>query len=460
MNSMRSRLLASFAIVLLVSIASVVMIARQTTAREVQAFMFRGSMIELDSLASDLEAYYESAGNWQGVESLLPHGQSQGSGMGRQGAGMMNQRIRLADQGGQVLVDTSTSQPNTVLSAAERQSAVSLQVKGARIGYLLVESGTGMSANASGFLLARLNRAALISALIGGGIALLLALVLAERLARPMRELTQAARQMSKGDLSQRVPIEGKDELAGLGQAFNQMAGSLQQANQNRQAMTADIAHELRTPLSVQRAHLEAIQDGIYPTSPESLQPVLEQNLLLTRLVEDLRTLALADAGQLRLEVVPVEFLGLLDRIVERFQPQAKANGIDLSLIVSPALQVVGPILQVDPIRIEQILGNLFSNALRYLSQSGSIVVNVEPRGKTLAIQVRDSGPGIPPEALAHIFERFYRADTSRSRLEGGSGLGLAIARQLAEAHGGTLTAANALPNGAIFTLTLPYPTA
>jgi signal transduction histidine kinase len=223
--------------------------------------------------------------------------------------------------------------------------------------------------------------------------------------------------------------------------------------------MTADIAHELRTPLSVQRAHLEAIQDGIYPASPESLQPVLEQNLLLTRLVEDLRTLALADAGQLRLEVVPVEFLGLLERIVERFQPQAKANGIDLSLIVSPALQAAGLVLQVDPIRIEQILGNLFSNALRYLSQSGSIVVDVERRRKTLAIQVRDSGPGIPPEALAHIFERFYRADKSRSRSEGGSGLGLAIARQLAEAHGGALTAANAQPSGAVFTLTLPYQT-
>ncbi|MCU0488634.1 MAG: ATP-binding protein [Anaerolineales bacterium] len=459
MNSMRSRLLASFAIVLLVSIASVVLIARQTTAREVQAFMFRGSMIELDSLASDLEAYYESTGSWQGVESLLPRGQSQGSGMGRQGIGMMNQRIRLADQDGQVLVDTSSSQQNTTLSAAERQTAVILQVRGARIGYLLVESGTGMSANASGFLLARLNRAALVSALIGGGIALLLALILAERLVRPMRELTRASRQMAKGDLSQRVPIEGKDELAGLGQAFNQMAGSLQQANENRQAMTADIAHELRTPLSVQRAHLEAIQDGIYPASPESLQPVLEQNLLLTRLVEDLRTLALADAGQLRLEVVPVEFLGLLERIIERFQPQAKANGIDLSLIVSPALQAARPILQVDPIRIEQILGNLLSNALRYLSQGGSIVVDVERRGKTLAIQVRDSGPGISPEALAHIFERFYRADKSRSRSEGGSGLGLAIARQLAEAHGGTLTAANVQPNGAIFTLTLPYPT-
>ncbi len=459
MNSMRSRLLASFAIVLLVSIASVVLIARRSTAREVQAFMFRGSMIELDSLASDLEAYYESAGSWQGVESLLPRGQSQGSGMGRQGVGMMNQRIRLADQGGQVLVDTNTSTPTTMLSASERQLAVILQAKGSRIGYLLVESGTGMSANASRFLLARLNRAALVSVLVGSGIALLLALILAEHLIQPMRELTRAARQMAKGDLSQRVPIEGKDELAELGQAFNHMASSLQQANENRQAMTADIAHELRTPLSVQRAHLEAIQDGIYPANSEYLQPVLEQNLLLTRLVEDLRTLALADAGQLRLEVVPVEFLGLLDRIVERFQPQAKASGIDLSLIVSPALQAAAPILPVDPIRIEQILGNLLSNSLRYLSQGGSIRMNVERRGQILAIQVCDSGPGIPPEALAHIFERFYRADKSRSRSEGGSGLGLAIARQLAEAHGGTLTAANAQPSGAIFTLALPYPT-
>jgi signal transduction histidine kinase len=238
------------------------------------------------------------------------------------------------------------------------------------------------------------------------------------------------------------------------------MAESLQSAEQGRRAMTADIAHELRNPLAVQRASLEALQDGIFPLTPESLDPILEQNLLLTRLVEDLRTLALADSGQLALERTPTDLASLVRRVMERFEPQAATQQVNLQLEVRSTAIHPLPTVHLDPVRVEQILNNLLSNALRQLPSGGSIRLSLEtaPEAapRVVRIRVLDSGAGIPPEALPHIFERFYRAGRSRSRSEGGSGLGLAIARQLAEAHGGSLEAANDPAGGAVFTLTLP----
>jgi signal transduction histidine kinase len=217
--------------------------------------------------------------------------------------------------------------------------------------------------------------------------------------------------------------------------------------------MTADIAHELRTPLAVQRANLEALQDGVYPLTVENLTPVVEQNHLLTHLVDDLRTLALADAGQIELECTPTDLPALVQRVVEQFQPQAAKNQVSLHFS-SPATPM--QLISLDPIRVEQMLTNLLSNALRYTPQSGQIEIAINQLPKFARLTVSDTGPGIPQDALPFIFERFYRADKSRSRAEGGSGLGLAIARNLARAHGGDLTATNHASGGALFTLTLP----
>jgi signal transduction histidine kinase len=270
---------------------------------------------------------------------------------------------------------------------------------------------------------------------------------------RPIRDLTLASQKLAAGDLSQRVVIHGNDELATLGLSFNHMADSLQQAEESRRLMTADIAHELRTPLAVQRANLEALQDGVYPLTVENLSPVVEQNHLLTHLVDDLRTLALADAGQIELERTPTDLPTLARRVVEQFQPQAALNQVTLHFS-PPATEL--QLIPLDPIRLEQMLTNLLSNALRYTPQGGQIEVAMIQIPKFACLTVRDSGQGIPQDALPFIFERFYRADKSRSRAEGGSGLGLAIARNLARAHGGDLTATNHASGGALFTLTLP----
>jgi len=237
-----------------------------------------------------------------------------------------------------------------------------------------------------------------------------------------------------------------------LGKAFNHMAASLEQTEASRKAMTADIAHELRTPLAVQRANLEAFQDGIYELSPEGITPLLEQNQLLTRLVEDLRTLALAEAGQLDLQQTPSDLGALCSGIINRFQAQALQQSTTIRNVLPRHCVPV----MIDQLRIEQILTNLLQNALRYTPTDGTIQLHMICGEKYQAISIHDSGPGIPEDALPQIFERFYRTDAARSREQGGTGLGLAIARQLAEAHGGTLTTANHPEGGAIFTLHLP----
>jgi signal transduction histidine kinase len=368
-------------------------------------------------------------------------------------AGMMGQRLRVADALGNLVADTDQELASGRLTLQELQSAIPLQVNRQVVGYLLPEGGMAFSPGDEIRLVSRITHAALVAGLVAGGASLLLAVVLAYQLLRPVRELTRAAEKMARGDLSQRVPVHGNDELALLGRTFNRMAESLQQAEESRQAMTADIAHELRNPLAVQRASLEALQDGIYPLASENLAPILEQNVLLGRLVDDLRTLALADAGQLQLEMMPVDFARLVERMVERHIPQAATQQVELTVQIPPTSL---PPISLDPLRTEQILGNLLSNALRYTPPQGRIEVELKQSTAHIQLTVHDSGPGIPDEALPYIFERFYRVDRSRSRAEGGSGLGLAIARQLAEAQGGSLTAANHSNGGAVFTLTLP----
>lgn len=462
---MRLRLFAAFAIIVLVAVISVVIIARQGAASAVRTFMFRGSMIGVDELASSLQDYYAANGSWQGIEdsTVWPNatrGQGQGHGMqAGQGmaATMMGQRIRLADEDGYLLADTANPGLNGTISTAqlggsEKENATPLRVANRLVGYLLPESGMGFNQGDETFLVSRISNAALMAGLIAGGLALLLASVLAYRLLRPVGELTFAAERMASGDLSQRVPIHGHDELATLGVAFNQMADALQQAEESRRAMTADIAHELRNPLAVQRANLEALQDGIYPLSSENLAPILEQNQLLTRLVDDLRTLALADSGQLDLILMPTDLVNLVPRVVERFIPQAASREIRIDVNIPESL----PDLSLDSQRVEQILNNLLSNALRHTPDGGKIVVGLSANQNHVLLTVHDSGPGISPEALPYIFDRFYRADKSRARLEGGTGLGLAIARKIAEAHGGKLTAANHPQGGAVLTLMLP----
>jgi signal transduction histidine kinase len=305
------------------------------------------------------------------------------------------------------------------------------------------------------------NRSLWIAGGIGVAVALILSLLLARQVVNPLSRLTKAARRIAQGDISQRVPVSSRDEIGELAQAFNTMAEALERNERLRRQMLADITHELRTPLSVIQGELEGMMDGVVPLDRGQVAAVHKEVALLGRLISDLRDLSLVEAGQLRLERTWVDVADLLRRRVEGFQPQAQAKGLSLTLSVADGL----PQLYLDADRVSQVLANLLTNALRYTPEGGTVEVKASlveggplrsGRGPALAISVSDTGPGIPPEDLPHIFERFYRADPSRTRATGGSGLGLAIARGIVEAHGGHIWVESQPGRGATFTFTLP----
>ncbi len=267
--------------------------------------------------------------------------------------------------------------------------------------------------------------------------ALLLAGLLVTQLTRPLSALSEAARRIAQGDRSVSVPVGGRDELGELAAAFNHMSANLQAQEEQRRALMADVAHELRTPLAGIQGTVEALQDGIFPLTQENLAPIQEQTALLARLVEDLRTLANAEAGQIRLDPGPVDVAELAHRVVAMHHAGATARGVSVTITAPDTL----PPLHADAQRLEQVMSNLLGNALRHTPAGGTVEVHLASTPQGLRIAVLDSGEGIPAEDLPLIFERFYRSDRSRSRESGGTGLGLAIARQLVTLHGGRIWA-------------------
>ncbi len=278
------------------------------------------------------------------------------------------------------------------------------------------------------------------------------------RVTRPLTRLTHAARTMAEGDLSVKVgrsPVRELDDLAG---AFNTMASSLSDADRQRRQMTADVAHELRTPLAIIRGRLEGMQDGIYSATPEQIATVLNETALLERLIEDLRLLALADASQLPLHKQSIAPASLLHSAAQSFAQQARSQGVELRVADLPTL----PEVEADPQRISQVLGNLIANSLGHTPAGGIVLLNAwastqDPGGqRAVRISVSDTGSGIAPGDLTHIFDRFYRADPARTRAGGGAGLGLAIAKRMIEAHQGAIWAESTLGKSTTVSFSLP----
>ncbi|WP_328331400.1 HAMP domain-containing histidine kinase [Kribbella sp. NBC_00382] len=286
------------------------------------------------------------------------------------------------------------------------------------------------------------------------GVLLIAALVMVftgRRLVRPILALTGAAQRMTNGDHAARVPVTGRDEVARLGHAFNAMAESIQHHDHQRKAMVSDVAHELRTPLANIKGYLVASEDGVVPLDRELVTSLLEEAGLLERLVADLQDLALADAGKLRIHPELKDLSELAQQVVSAHRPAAEGAGVTLTASVSGPAPAV-----VDNARIRQALGNLVSNAIRFTPADGKVMVGVRRVGNGYNLTVTDNGTGISAEHLPYLFDRFYRAEHSRSRATGGSGLGLAITKHLVEAHRGTIAAASRLGQGSTFTIHLP----
>lgn len=298
-----------------------------------------------------------------------------------------------------------------------------------------------------------LNRSLLWTGLAAGTAGILLISLLSRRMLAPVRELSAAARLLGQGDTSQRVSPKGGDEVAELGRAFNSMASDLERAEQQRKMLMADIAHELRTPLSNVQGYLEAIKDGLLQPDGRTIDTVHEQVMQLARLVEDLRLLALAEAGDLPLHRQPGSLVDVLQRSIDAVKPRADASGVQLFLEAQEGL----PPVEMDSMRIAQVVGNLLENAISYTPRGGQVAVTASLSEANLArVSVADTGIGIPGEDLPNIFDRFYRVDPSRTRATGAAGLGLTIARGLVEAHGGAIYAESVPGQGSRFTFELP----
>lgn len=280
--------------------------------------------------------------------------------------------------------------------------------------------------------------------------------VMFRRLGMPLAEVMAAADAVAEGDLSVRVQENRPGELGRLARSFNRMTGELARSEQQRRNLTADVAHELRTPLHIIQGNLEGILDGVYEATPEHITATLDETRLLARLVNDLQTLSLAEAGQLPLYPVPVLVVDLLADVQTSFAGQAAAANIALNVEVLPGAEKLEITVDVD--RMEQVLANLVANALRHTPERGRVTLSAQPLDDGVRLVVQDNGSGIAAADLPYIFDRFWRGEKARTRQDGaGSGLGLAIARQLVQAHGGTIQVTSQPDQGTTFTITFTH---
>jgi len=436
----------AFAAVILIAVVTVALLVGQRTTAEFRNYTALNSN-RAQNLTTFLTGYYAAHESWDGVQVALEADGGVGSGGQGRGSGNSAWSYRVADTN-RIVVANSDGDTGERLSQNEIAIGIPLVVQYKTVGYLLpdMQAGVGVALDASEQQFLTRVRSAL---LLGGGIAFVAALLLAGLLTRgilaPVRGLAGAAENIAHGDLTARAPARGRDEIAQLATTFNAMAGNLQQAEEARQAQTADIAHELRNPLAVLQGTLEALADDVYEPTPENIQPALDQVHTLNRLVDDLRTLALADAGQLHLDRQTLDVGQLVARVVDAHRVPFVERGLALDAQIADGL----PHVEGDYARLTQVLNNVLGNALRYVPAGGRVVLAAVPEDGGVMVRVSDNGPGVPADALPHLFDRFWRGDPSRSRDTGGSGLGLAIAQHIIAAHAGRIWA-EATPGGGL----------
>jgi two-component system OmpR family sensor kinase len=439
-----------------------------STTREFSQYVERGNMMYLHMATNNLSRFYSQDGSWseaQGIISSLLRADSD--------------RLVIADNSGTVVGDSDGKWLGRDLKETGLTNGTPITVSGSEAGKLyLVSSGVGFSpGHMMGMMgrspmapltttseqnfLSRIRTNLWLAGLIAVVVALILGMILTRQITQPVRALSKGAHQIAKGKLDYRVNIKSKDEIGELAQSFNSMAVSLHKAEQTRQRLMADIAHELRTPLSIIEGTVDGILDGVFKPVNDNLNSIKEETALLTRLISDLKDLSLAESGQLKLEISPTNIAELVQRKLS--QAEMKARGKDIELKLNVAQHI--PEINVDPARIEQVVANLIDNAIRHTPSEGSVTVTIDVEtssdayleGKpSLMVSVTDTGEGIPADYLPSIFERFYRVESSRSRSSGGVGLGLAIVKQMVEAHGGKVLAESEPGKGSTFYIVLP----
>ena len=366
-----------------------------------------------------------------------------------------SRRVMLTDPNGAMLFDSADSAParlNKQTNIGVRQAA-DVVVNGQVVGIVSVQPIEGQFGKAEDQFLRIVRRSIFLAGLTAAIAALIIGSLLAQNLTRSLRRLTTAAHQLAHGDRDLRLPTpHGQDEVAELTQAFSTLNAELRRSEESRRSMVADIAHELRTPLSVLQLELESLQDGVTTPTPAVINSLNDEVTLLKRLIDDLRTLSLADTGQLTLQMQSVDINDAVERVTTRLAQAMRLKNLQLQVNLAPNL----PHVWADPDRLQQVIGNLLHNAIRYTPHDGTITIGTEQRQHDIMLRVRNTGAGFSPEEAADIFKRFYRTDKARARETGGSGLGLAIVRGLTESMGGKVWAESEQGAGVTFFVALP----
>lgn len=451
MRSITLKFMFAFVAVSLISTLLIVGFTRWRSREEFRTFLIDQNRSGIVVAFSD---YYQAHGSWQGISfSEFMHRQ-------------LPPPQPDLDAGPFTLVDSDTGRVvlagqgyrvGMVVPLASIPNGIPIQADNRIVGMLVINRPVyRISAPGSAFL-DRFNLQILMGSLIGIALALLLGLFLSRTLTRPIRELTAATQVVSAGAVAHQVPVRSHDELGQLASSFNLMSANLVRALQLRRQMTADIAHELRTPISIILGHAEAVHDGVLPPSSENFEIIREEAERLEHLVDDLRTLSMADAGELKLILRPYPPQQILLDAQKIYTQKAERKKV--AVVVKPAADL--PEIEVDPQRLKEVFTNILDNALRYTPASGQIMLSAQLVTDSLEFRVQDTGPGIAPGELELIFERFHRVQNARARDDGGSGLGLAIAKSIVEKHHGTILAESRAGAGLTVIIRLPlHPTA
>ncbi len=453
MRSITFKLTLAFLLVGLTGSALVALIVWRGTQSAFDQFLQKR---EEQVLINQLVKYYQANNGWDNITYDLPVVLNSIQHDADIPAGDFRRnwiRLILVDADRVVIFSTLAEQSGRPITKKEMDGAIALDSNGETIGWLVVapQEREWIPNSPEGRFLQMVNSATVISAAVAILLALTLGGFLAYTMTRSLRELTEATVKIAKGNLGEQVQVRSQDEIGDLASSFNQMSLDLQRATRVRRQMTADIAHDLRSPLSVISGYAEALSDGKLPGTPEIYNVLYQETKHLSRLVEDLRTLSLADAGELPLIFQTVNPRVLLERAPIRHAVRAQQNNIQIRVEAQAEL----PNVSADVERMAQVFDNLVLNAFRYTPTGGVITLAAHSVGKEIEFRVSDNGAGIEPHDLPHIFDRFYRGDPSRQQ-SGESGLGLAIAKSIIEAHGGTIVVESQPEQGATFTVKLP----
>ena len=442
-HNLNFRLLLAFTLVIVVIIGSAFFFAHHNTRIEIERFQQRVDDMQTRRLEVELSNQHLRQGSWEEIQPVVIQ-------WGR----LFGRRVILTDVSDRVVADSEGEILGETFYANKPGLPIIPPWNNDTIGTIYIDPMEASDINRAAIQITynTTGRFFLWGGLVAVVIAVLLTFILSRRILAPVKALTDAAGRFGKGDFSQRVHSKDKGEVGELANSFNSMADNLEHTEQLRRNMVADVAHELRTPLSNLRGYLEAIDDGMIKPERDTMHLLNEETATLSRLIEDLQELSLADADELKLVFREEKINRLIEDSVIAIKTKAGEKGLTISTDLPADL----PDIHVDAYRIKQVLRNLLENAVAHTGQGGSIGISACYENSKVKISIKDTGEGIPQEDLPNIFERFYRVDRSRTRATGGSGLGLTIAKRLVEAHNGDIDVSSELGKGTTFTITLP----